>query len=201
MTLLRGIGLFAGKLIRDPFLWVGVVYLWGTPRLAATLPTDVLTQRPILQDFCITIGTWMPWVGSTAATYIKFPEVALLLLSFAWSTLPLQIAVFVWLSSFSPILQAEILPYARKYPVRFPVGLFIVMSIAFFLAISAMNAENTAKLTGFRPAAVFSHMPESQAGFGTGIGVVFFFVSLLCCGLLKSIWLVLSARYSNTEHT
>lgn len=167
------------KLVRDPFLWWIILFLFGITQVSAALPVDVLSRNPLLQAFCSGVGAWLPWVPKTASTYANFPEVASLLLTVMWASLPLQIATVMWMLPRSAILQSQTIPYLHKYPVRFPVGVTIVAVLALTVMIGHMDAEDVSGLTGTRPSVFLSNMPGSQSWFGFGVGFLFFAVSML----------------------
>lgn len=184
--------------VRDPFIWWIGAYFFCTWLAATSLPSDVLGQNPWLQDLCNYISGWLPWIFRTAETFDKFPDIALLMLSSLWVTLPIQIGSVIWLSSVSSILRAEIIPWSSKYPIRFPVGIFVVIVIQFYL-MSTMNAHDMETLSGWR-AFFLSYVSKSQGWFGFGIGFIFFATSFLTAIFFKSIFFVTRSSRIKNNH-
>lgn len=188
------LGSFFYTLLRDPFVWWIATFLIGVTLLSRSLATDVLSGSPILLKICMSIGSWIPWIPKIAVTYSKFPEVAFFILTLLWVTLPLQIGVMIWLWPSSALIRSEVIPYARKYPIRFPGGVLLVLVLMTISTIWQLDATDVAKLSGWRPSSFMSEMPNSQAWFGFGAAVHFFAISFLAFIFFKSVNLIVGNK-------
>lgn len=172
--------------LNDPFIWWCIAFLAGAWLLSSAVSTNVIELNPWLNDICTFTTSWMPWVLKSSESFVNFTEVALLVLSVLWITLPIQIGIVTWLTSKSLILHAEIIPWLQKYPFRFPIGVLFVDVILFYLLLT-LNAVDIERLSGWR-AFLFSYMSVHQGFFGIGIGLMFLSCSFLSAIFSKSVY-------------